>query len=223
LNLPTVGSNPTAPDLHIQSRRPRVDSTMGAAPVNRLDRTDEELIAALAGRELSALDALYDRYHRVAFSMAYRVLGDRGTAEDVVQDAFLSVWRQAKSFRRERGSARTWLMSIVHHRSIDKLRSHANSPNLVPIDEAQERESESTGTWQTVWSTLTGETVRGALSRLPTDQRKSIELAFFSGYTHVEIASLMNVPLGTVKGRMRMGLQKLKALLEGPEAGVTGA
>ena len=196
---------------------------MGGAPVNRSERTDEELIAAIAERELNALDALYDRYHRVAFSMAYRVLGDRGTAEDVVQDAFLSVWRQAKSFRRERGSARTWLMSIVHHRSIDKLRSHANAPNLVPIDEAQERESESPGTWQTVWSTLTGETVRGALSRLPTDQRKSIELAFFSGYTHVEIASLMNVPLGTVKGRMRMGLQKLKALLERPEAGVTGA
>jgi RNA polymerase sigma-70 factor, ECF subfamily len=196
---------------------------MGGAPVNRSERTDEDLITALAGRELSALDALYDRYHRVAFSMAYRVLGDRGTAEDVVQDAFLSVWRQAKSFRRERGSARTWLMSIIHHRSIDKLRSHANAPNLVPIDEAQERESESTGTWQAVWATLTGETVRGALSRLPADQRKSIELAFFSGYTHVEIASLMNVPLGTVKGRMRMGLQKLKALLERPEAGVTGA
>jgi RNA polymerase sigma-70 factor (ECF subfamily) len=196
---------------------------MGGAPVNHSERTDEELIAALAGRELSALDALYDRYHRVAFSMAYRVLGDRGAAEDVVQDAFLSVWRQAKSFRRERGSARTWLMSIVHHRSIDKLRSHANAPNLVPIDEAQERESESTSTWQAVWSTLTGDTVRGALARLPTDQRKSIELAFFSGYTHVEIASLMNVPLGTVKGRMRMGLHKLKALLERPEAGVTGA
>jgi len=191
--------------------------------LNRPERSDEDLITSLAGRELSALDALYDRYHRVAFSMAYRVLGDRGTAEDVVQDAFLSVWRQAKSFRRERGSARTWLMSIVHHRSIDKLRSHANTPNLLPIDEAQDRESEQPGTWQVVWSRLTGDAVRGALSRLPTDQRKSIELAFFSGYTHVEIAGLMNVPLGTVKGRMRMGLQKLKALLEQPEAGVTGA
>ncbi len=191
--------------------------------MNRSERTDEDLIAALAGRDLSALDALYDRFHRVAFSMAYRVLGDRGTAEDVVQDAFLSVWRQAKSFRRDRGSARTWLMSIVHHRSIDKLRSHANAPNLVPIDEAQERESELSGPWQAVWSKLTGDTVRSALSRLPTDQRKSIELAFFSGYTHVEIAGLMDVPLGTVKGRMRSGLHKLKAMLEGPETGVTGA
>ncbi|HKW45044.1 MAG TPA: RNA polymerase sigma factor, partial [Candidatus Eremiobacteraceae bacterium] len=157
------------------------------------------------------------------FSMAYRVLGDRGTAEDVVQDAFLSVWRQAKSFRRDRGSAKTWLMSIVHHRSIDKLRSHANAPNFVPIDEAQERESEQAGTWQAVWSSLTSDAVRAAVAGLPSEQRKSIELAFFSGYTHVEIASLMNVPLGTVKGRMRIGLQKLKALLEQPEAGVTGA
>ena len=196
---------------------------MGGAPVNRSERTDEVLITALAARELSALDALYDRYHKVAFSMAYRVLGDRGTAEDVVQDAFLSVWRQAKSFRPERGSARTWLMSIVHHRSIDKLRSHANAPNFIPIDEVQDRESEHAGTWKIVWSKLTGDAVRGALARLPTEQRKSIELAFFSGYTHVEIAGLMNVPLGTVKGRMRMGLQKLKALLDQPETGVTGA
>jgi RNA polymerase sigma-70 factor (ECF subfamily) len=196
---------------------------MGGAPVNRPERTDEDLIAALAGRELSALDALYDRHHRVAFSMAYRVLGDRGAAEDVVQDAFLSVWRQAKSFRRDRGSAKTWLMSIVHHRSIDKLRSHANAPNFVPIDDVQDRESEQPGTWHAVWSSLTGDTVRAALAGLPSEQRKSIELAFFSGYTHVEIASLMNVPLGTVKGRMRSGLQKLKATLERPEAGLTGA
>jgi RNA polymerase sigma-70 factor (ECF subfamily) len=196
---------------------------MGGASVNRPERTDEDLIASLAGRELSALDVLYDRYHRVAFSMAYRVLGDRGTAEDVVQDAFLSVWRQAKSFRRDRGSARTWLMSIVHHRSIDKLRSHANAPNFVPIDEAQDRESELAGTWHIVWSKLTGDAVRGALATLPTEQRKSIELAFFSGYTHVEIAGLMNVPLGTVKGRMRIGLQKLKGLLEQAETGATGA
>jgi RNA polymerase sigma-70 factor (ECF subfamily) len=194
---------------------------MGASHVNRTDRTDEELISALALQELGALDALYDRYHRVAFSMAYRILGDRGLAEDVVQDAYLSIWRQAKSFRHDRGSARTWLMSVVHHRAIDKLRSHANAPNFVPIDEAQDRESDLPGTWQHVWASLSGDAVRGAMECLPAEQKKSIELAYFSGYTHVEIAGLMNVPLGTVKGRMRMGLQKLKALLDRPEAGVT--
>lgn len=184
---------------------------------------DETLIAALAGNELDALDVLYDRYHRVAFSMAYRVLGDRLAAEDVVQDAFLSVWRQARSFRADRGSARTWLMSIVHHRAIDKLRSHANMPNFVPLDVVQQRESDAPGTWAQVWSSLSGDVVRGALEQLPAEQKKSIELAFFSGYTHVEIAGLMGVPLGTVKGRMRIGLQKLKSMLDRPEAGVTGA
>jgi RNA polymerase sigma-70 factor (ECF subfamily) len=191
--------------------------------VDRPKPPDESLIAALAGNELDALDVLYDRYHRVAFSMAYRVLGDRLAAEDVVQDAFLSVWRQARSFRADRGSARTWLMSIVHHRAIDKLRSHANMPNFVPLEIVQQRESDAPGTWAQVWSSLSGDVVRGALEQLPAEQKKSIELAFFSGYTHVEIAGLMGVPLGTVKGRMRIGLQKLKSMLDRPEAGVTGA
>jgi RNA polymerase sigma-70 factor (ECF subfamily) len=191
--------------------------------VDRPKPPDEALIAALAGNELDALDALYDRYHRVAFSMAYRVLGDRLAAEDVVQDAFLSVWRQARSFRPDRGSARTWLMSIVHHRAIDRLRSHANMPNFVPLDVVQQRESDAPGTWTQVWASLSGDVVRRALEQLPAEQKKSIELAFFSGYTHVEIAGLMGVPLGTVKGRMRIGLQKLKSMLDRPEAGVTGA
>ena len=191
--------------------------------MDRPKPADESLIAALAVNELDALDVLYDRYHRVAFSMAYRVLGDRLAAEDVVQDAFLSVWRQARSFRADRGSARTWLMSIVHHRAIDKLRSHANMPNFVPLDAVQQRESDAPGTWAEVWSSLSGDAVRSALDQLPAEQKKSIELAFFSGYTHVEIAGLMGVPLGTVKGRMRIGLQKLKSMLDRPEAGVTGA
>jgi RNA polymerase sigma-70 factor, ECF subfamily len=191
--------------------------------VDRPKPPDETLIASLAANELDALDVLYDRYHRVAFSMAYRVLGDRLAAEDVVQDAFLSVWRQARSFRADRGSARTWLMSIVHHRAIDKLRSHANMPNFVPLDIVQQRESDAPGTWAQVWSSLSGDVVRSALEQLPAEQKKSIELAFFSGYTHVEIAGLMGVPLGTVKGRMRIGLQKLKSMLDRPEAGVTGA
>ena len=88
----------------------------------RIDSADEDLIGALAQQDLSALEVLYDRYGKVAFSLAYRIVGDRGTAEDVVQDSFLSVWRQAKSYKRERGSPKTWLMAIVHHRSIDRLR-----------------------------------------------------------------------------------------------------
>jgi RNA polymerase sigma-70 factor (ECF subfamily) len=184
---------------------------------------DETLIAAAAAADIGALEQLYERYGRVAFSLAYRVVGDRGTAEDVVQDAFLSVWRQAKSYRRERGSPRTWLMSIVHHRSIDRLRSNASGGAVVPFDLVPEDYAEAPGVWQQVWAEVRGETVRKALERLPSEQKKSIELAYFSGYTQSEIAALMGVPLGTVKGRMRIGLQKLKAMLEGPEVGVSGA
>ena len=187
------------------------------------DLPDDQLIAALARQDLGALETLYDRYGKVAFSLAYRIVGDRGAAEDVVQDAFLSVWRQAKSYKRERGSPKTWLMAIVHHRSIDKLRANASGAAALPLDEVPEDYGDAPGVWQQVWSDMRGATVRSALERLPVEQKKSIELAYFSGYSQSEIAELMSVPLGTVKGRMRIGLQKLKTMLERPELGVTGA
>jgi RNA polymerase sigma-70 factor (ECF subfamily) len=190
--------------------------------LSRAQTDDESLIAAAAQADLGALEQLYERYGRVAFSLAYRIVGDRGAAEDVVQDAFLSVWRQAKSYRKERGSPRTWLMSIVHHRSIDRLRASASGAAVVPFDLVPEDYAEVPGVWQQVWAGVRGESVRRALDRLPTEQKKSIELAYFSGYTQSEIAALMEVPLGTVKGRMRIGLQKLKVMLEGPEVGVSG-
>ena len=189
----------------------------------RADQADDEIISALARQELDALEVLYDRYGKVAFSLAYRILGDRGAAEDGVQDAFLSVWRQAKSYRRDRGSPKTWLMVIVRNRAIDKLRSHASAGPTVAIDDVPEDVVEMPGVWQQVWSGMRGASVRDALNRLPVEQKKSIELAYFSGYSQSEIAELMGVPLGTVKGRMRIGLQKLKAMLEQPELGVSGA
>jgi len=186
-------------------------------------RTDDQILAALAQRDLSALEALYDRYSKVAYSLAYRIVGDRGNAEDVVQDAFLSVWRQAGTYKRERGAARTWLMSIVHHRSIDRLRSGASSSNTIPYEELPESREETTkpSIWQQAWNNVRGDMIRRALERLPVEQKKSIELAYFSGYTQSEIAELMGVPLGTVKGRMRIGLQKLRTMLEGLEIGAS--
>lgn len=186
-------------------------------------RTDEQIIAALAQRDLSALEELYERYSKVAYSLAYRIVGDRGTAEDVVQDAFLSIWRQAATYKAERGRARTWLMSIVHHRAIDRLRSGASATNTIPYDELPESSEDDTkpSIWQQAWSHLRGDVVRRALERLPAEQKKSIELAYFSGYTQTEIAELMGVPLGTVKGRMRIGLQKLRAMLDGMEIGAS--
>jgi len=189
----------------------------------RSDLPDDVLIEALARQDLGALETLYDRYGKIAFSLAYRIVGERGAAEDVVQDAFLSVWRQAGSYRRERGSPKTWLMAIVHHRSIDRLRAHASGGATVPLDDVRDEVDEAPGVWQQVWTTMRGESVRDALDRLPVEQKKSIELAYFSGYSQSEIAQLMGVPLGTVKGRMRIGLQKLKTMLERPELGVSGA
>jgi len=186
-------------------------------------RSDDQIFAALAQRDLSALEELYDRYSKIAYSLAYRVVGDRGNAEDVVQDAFLSVWRQAGTYKRERGAARTWLMSIVHHRSIDRLRSGASSSNTIPYEDLPESREETTkpSIWQQAWNNVRGDMIRRALERLPVEQKKSIELAYFSGYTQAEIAELMGVPLGTVKGRMRIGLQKLRGMLEGLEIGAS--
>jgi RNA polymerase sigma-70 factor, ECF subfamily len=186
-------------------------------------RTDDQILAALAQRDLSALEELYDRYSKVSYSLAYRIVGDRGNAEDVVQDAFLSVWRQAGTYKRERGAARTWLMSIVHHRSIDRLRSGASSSNMIPYEELPESREETTkpSIWQQAWNNVRGDMIRRALERLPVEQKKSIELAYFSGYTQAEIAELMGVPLGTVKGRMRIGLQKLRTMLDGLEIGAS--
>ncbi len=189
--------------------------------MSALNQTDEQLVAALGRQDLSALESLYDRYHKVAYSLAYRILGDTGSAEDVVQDAFLSVWRHAASYQSVRGSARSWLLSIIRNRSIDRLRSSAAEKRAMSTEEAPERDAEAPGIWHQVWSNLRGDLIRTGLDQLPPDQKKSIELAYFSGYTHVEISELMDVPLGTVKGRLRMGLHKLKAFLERPEVGVS--
>jgi len=188
-------------------------------------RSDEQILAALAQRDLNALEELYERYGKIAYSLAYSIVGDRGTAEDVTQDAFLSVWRRAGSYQADKGSARNWLMSIVHHRSIDRLRHVAASGTLIAYEELPESSEESTkpGIWQQAWTNVRGEMVRKALEQLPSEQKKSIELAYFSGYTQAEIASLMGVPLGTVKGRMRIGLQKLRAMLEGLEIGASSS
>ena len=185
------------------------------------ERSDEQLLEAIARSDLRALEALYERYKGAGYSLAYRIVGERGAAEDVLQDAFLAVWRRARSFRVERGSVRTWLFSVVHHRAIDRLRASASGAAVVPLEELTDRASDQPAVWQQVWRGLRGEQVREALERLTPEQKKSIELAYFSGYTQSEIAELMGVPLGTVKGRMRNGLLKLRDWLAGRELEVT--
>ena len=132
--------------------------------------------------------------------------------EDVVHDAYISAWRGAASYRRERGNVRGWLLSIVHHRAVDVLRRKTTF-RPAPLEAAAERASDD-DTAEAATRNVEHQTVRAALEGLPQAQRRTIELAYFGGYTHVELAELMGVPLGTVKGRMRIGLQKLRRALE---------
>jgi len=180
-----------------------------------LERTDENLVMALAGRDADALAELYDRYGRLAFSLAVRIVGSPETAEEIVQEAFLSVWRGAATYQTGRGAVRTWLLSITHHRAIDAVRRRASRVQTAPIDDRAQFVGEH-DVWLDVSRTLAKEDVRSALARLPDEQRESIELAYLGGFSYPEIAAKLNVPLGTVKSRMRLGLQKLRGLLENP-------
>ena len=177
------------------------------------ERPDDALMPALASQDLSALAALYDRYGRLAYTLAYRILGEPEAAEDVVHDAFLLAWRGAASYRRDRGNVRGWLLSIVHHRAVDVLR-RKTAFRAAPLEAASERPDDA-DTAAEAERNVERAGVRQALAELPPAQRRTIELAYFGGYTQVELAALMGVPLGTVKGRMRIGLQKLRRALEG--------
>lgn len=156
-------------------------------------------------------EVIYDRHADAAFSLAYRMLGARGPAEEVVQEAFLAVWRQGGRYTPERGSVRNWLLGIVHHRAVDALRRQVAHQLRRGGDEtAVERQESDQLTDVEAISNLEARGVRGALDRLPPDQSRVIELAYFGGYTQAEIADLLGLPLGTVKGRMRLGLDKMR-------------
>ncbi|OLC52138.1 MAG: hypothetical protein AUH85_17710 [Chloroflexi bacterium 13_1_40CM_4_68_4] len=176
------------------------------------ERSDDDLLRGLAARDLTALATLYDRHSRAMFALAYRILGDGQTAEDVVQDAFLSAWRGAETFRRERGTVRNWLLSITHHRAVDLLRRRtAFRPTTLEVASAQPSDAD---TFAEADRSVRGKAVRDALAALPVAQRTTIELAYFGGYTQAELSELLGIPLGTVKGRMRIGLLKLRRALE---------
>jgi RNA polymerase sigma-70 factor (ECF subfamily) len=171
---------------------------------------DEDLISLAETGDPQAFATLYDRHARAAYSLAYRMMGEKHSAEDLLQDAFLKVWRSAESYRSERGSVRTWILSIVHNRAIDQLRSLASRRRTQQKVESQAPRSQPSEAFAESWRNTQREQVREALGTLPPEQLKILELAYFSGYTHVEIANLLDVPLGTVKGRMRLGLKKIR-------------
>ena len=171
---------------------------------------DEDLMSLVGGGDQEAFAALYDRHGRAAYSLAYRMMGERQAAEDLTQDSFLKVWRSSGGYRPERGSVRTWVLSIVHNRGIDQLRSLASRRRTQERTEAEAPRTQPSEAFAEAWRNRQREQIREALNTLPPEQLKILELAYFSGYTHVEISSLLDLPLGTVKGRMRLGLKKIR-------------
>ena len=171
---------------------------------------DQDLISLVKRRDAEAFATLYDRHARAAYSLAYRMMGERQAAEDLVQDAFLKLWRAAGRYRVERGSVRSWLLAIVHNRGIDQLRSLSSRRRVQEKVEASAPRVQPSEAFAESWRNAQREQVREALKNLPAEQLKVLELAYFGGYKHVEIAELLDLPLGTVKGRMRLGLKKIK-------------
>jgi RNA polymerase sigma-70 factor, ECF subfamily len=180
---------------------------------------DEELMGLVAANDADAFEVVLERHSEAAFSLAYRICGRRAVAEDVAQEAFLAVWRSATRYDRTRGSVRTWTLGIVHNRAIDALRRSGAHDRRRASDEGIEETLEAPErTDAQAIENAASLQIREALDGLPDEQRRVIELAYFGGFTHVEIASMLDTPVGTVKGRMRLGLQKLRIQLHGREA-----
>ena len=172
--------------------------------------TDEVLISLVGAGNAFAFSALYDRHSRAIYSLARRLTGDEQDAEDLAQDAFLKVWRSADSYRAERGSVRTWMLSVVRNRGIDRLRSQASYWRTQEKAEAEAPRSQPSEVFAETWRKYRRDRLQEALQVLPHTQHKVLALAHFSDLTNAEIAERLCLPLGTVKGRVRAGLKKLR-------------
>jgi RNA polymerase sigma-70 factor, ECF subfamily len=181
---------------------------------------DEELMALVYEGDTRAFEVIFDRHAGVAFSLAYRMCGRRPLAEEIVQEAFMSLWRSTARYDPSRGSVRSWVLRVVHNRAIDAFRRELPSASHdVPDDRISEVLPARERTEEEVERRTEARLVRTALNELPRDQRQVIELAYFGGFSHAQIAAALGVPAGTVKGRMRLGLSKLRIAL-GEPAGV---
>ena len=175
---------------------------------------DEEMMQLVQAGDPRAFELLYDRHGGAAFSLAYRMVGNRVSAEDITQEAFLSIWRSRLRYDQARGSVRTWVLGIVHNRAIDSLRrSVVHDRRRQTMEGVEERFEARERTDVEAARREEARSVRSALETLPEDQRKTIELAYFGGFSHSQIAELLNEPIGTVKGRMRLGLNKMRRRL----------
>jgi RNA polymerase sigma factor (sigma-70 family) len=195
-------------------RAPAVDPDARPTPYDGLD--DRALVARVTEGDGGALEALYARYGRACYGLARRILADEQFAQDVVQEVFLTVWRDASRFDAARGGFSSWLLSMTHHKAVDAVRREENlRKRRTTAELLEEREDDGPRIHDEVWSTLRRERVRTALATLPEPQREALVLAYFGGYTQREIAGLTGTPLGTVKTRMLAGMRRLKGGLEG--------
>ena len=178
--------------------------------------SDEALVALVARGDEPALAELYDRVGRVAFGLAFRVLRDERHAEDAVQEAFLTVWRTAGSFRAERAKASTWILTLVHRRAVDLVRREERR-RAEPLADEPVVAGDAETTEEAAWLRFERERVQSALRQLPDVQREAIELAYYGGFSQSELAERLGVPLGTIKSRMFAGLARLRELLDDSE------
>lgn len=194
-------------------------SRRGGAVLTGEDFDDAELVARVADADESALGQLYDRYQRAIYSLCLRVVHDAPAAEEVTQEVFVRLWRSAASFEPGRGRVSTWLLRIAHNLALNEVRRRQSRPVVAPdadwelegarlVDTQQDNDPEIA-----LWLRERAQVIHEALAQLPTPQRQAIELAFFGGLSQAEIASALGEPLGTVKSRIRVGMQRLRALL----------
>ncbi|MEX0815911.1 MAG: sigma-70 family RNA polymerase sigma factor [Gaiellales bacterium] len=192
------------------SARPQGRQAMGR---DLAHLSDEALVALVARADDAALAELYDRFGRVAYGLALRVVRDPGLAEDAVQESFLAVWRSAGRFVAERAKASTWILTLVHRRAVDIVRRE-QTRRADPLDTAPVATAETTE--EEAWLRLRRTRVQEALRQLPDKQREAIELAYYGGFTQSELADRLGEPLGTIKSRMFVGLARLRELLVEP-------
>jgi RNA polymerase sigma-70 factor (ECF subfamily) len=188
---------------------------------------DEDLMTLVDTKESEAFAVVYDRHGGAAYSLAHRIVGDPGMAEDVTQEAFLSIWRSTARFDAARGSVRAWVLGVVRNRAIDALRRAARPAPKLDLDDEAVLETQPAAQ-RTEAEAIRRETagrLREALGLLPREQSQVIELAYFGGFSHSEIADMLGAPIGTIKGRMRLGLEKIRnTLAEGfPQGDAPGA
>ena len=197
----------------------KVERFVETGAVNYARLADEELMQAVQAGDAMAFETIYDRHGGAAFSLAYRIVGTRSAAEDATQDAFLAIWRSRVRYQPARGSVRNWILGIVHNRTIDALRrNQVHAKRRADAEGLEERKAAAELTDVEAFRRDDQRKVRAAIETLPEAQLRVIELAYFGGFTHSQIAEMLDEPVGTVKGRMRLGLEKLRHELVGAMA-----